>query len=138
MNLEDLNASTGALLGVIALLGVVVGWLKWLRPRWRRVKDDALGARDALVGREAIIDRASGREVAPAIPGIGHRMATVEQALTTLVNNEARLSALEHDVAELKDARIERALTKVESIAAFDAIAKAHDAQPDHIDVDDA
>ena len=136
--IEGVSSTTQAVLGVVALLGVLVGWLRWARPRWRKVKNDALGARDALVGREAIVDRASGREVAPAIPGIGMRMATVEQALLTLIDNEKRLAALETDVKDLKDAAAERVLTKIESITAYDAIAKAHDAQPDRIDPHDA
>lgn len=136
MNLADISATTGLALSLCALLAVLGGWLRWARPRWRKIKNDALGARDALVGRDAIVDRASGREVAPAIPGIGQRMATVEQALVTLVDNEHRLTALEHDVAELKGATVERALTKVESIAAWEAMAKAHDARPDFIDGD--
>jgi hypothetical protein len=136
MNLADLSATTGLALSVCALLAILGGWLKWVRPRWHKVKNDALGARDALVGREAIIDRASGLEVSPAIPGIGTRMATVEQALITLVDNEQRLTALEGDVADLKAASVERTVTKIESIAAWDAMSKAHDAQPDFIDGD--
>lgn len=136
--IEGISQTTELALALGGLLVMVGGWLRWVRPKWRHFKNDALGARDVLVGRDAIIDRASGREVAPAIPGIGHRMATVEQALTTLVNNEHRLSALEIDVAELKAARVERLVGKVESIAAYDAIAKAHDSQPDFIDGDNA
>lgn len=130
MNIADLNATTGLALSVCALLAILGGWWRWVRPRWHKVKNDALGARDALVGREAIIDRASGRVVAEAIPGIGSRMETVEQALITLVDNEKRLTALETDVADLKQAAVERVATRVDSIAAWQAITEAQRADP--------
>lgn len=145
--IDGLSQSTELALGLGGLLVMVAGGLRWARPKWRQFKNDALGARDALVGREAIIDRASGREVAPAIPGIGHRMATVEQVLVTLVDNEHRLSAAEDaisslraDVTRLDAAYVERIVTKAESASAWRAVEAAIDATPDHIDVkpDDA
>ena len=144
MNFTELNAVTGAALSFCALLVILGGWLKWVRPRWRKVKNDALGARDALVGRDAIFDRVSGRQLAPAIPGIGNRMEHQEREMSemkqaviqlaethtqlirvneALVDHEGRLMALEN-------AAVERVVGRAESAAAWRAMEAAHKAEP--------
>lgn len=136
-----------------AAIAVIAGWLRFVRPRWRRIRRDLVSARDAVIGRDAIIDPASGEQVAPALPGIGARMATVEdaqastsvaldrlaQVVATLAERQAadaalssKVDALEAHVADCTsraaglDARVGRLeAAAVERITATAAVAAA-------------
>lgn len=136
--IENLSAASGLALSILALLAAFVGWVRWVRPRVRKTRDDSVAIRDAILGRDPIIDSITKKEIAPALPGIGQRMATVEQALITFAQNQHDLEVLrgrvdEHDqdIKELKDARAERVVSRVESAAAFRAMEEAIKATPD-------
>lgn len=120
------------------LIGLLYAGLRWARPRWASVRHDVRAGRDALVGREPIVDSITGKEIAPALPGIGQRMATVETALIALVDNERRLTHLETTVEghtealkELRESTVERIVTRAESTAAFRAMEAAINADPE-------
>jgi hypothetical protein len=103
--------------------------------------------RDALVGREAVKDSITGRELSPALPGIGQRMANVETAIVAIAQQQQEIADLKvtvavHDreigkladgQARLEAAAVERVVSKAESAAAWRAMeAVAHD--PDRIE----
>lgn len=149
MNLTDLSATTEAFIGVCTVAVLLVSGYKVLwygkrggRPGWiKGFLQDVRGFRDAILGREEQRDSITREVVQPALPGIGVRMAhqesqmaEVTRALTTLVDQDRRLNDHEGRIVRLEGAADERMLTKIESIAAFDAMAKAHDARPDFID----
>lgn len=125
--------------GVTTLLGAVGAfWVKVARPRIERGRQEATAVRDAILGREPVVDSITGRELAPALPGIGQRMATVEQALVTLADNQRRLSDLEDEVIDhgeridkIEAATVERVVTRAESTAAWRAMEAAVQAEPD-------
>ena len=123
---------------------MLLGWLRVVRPRIRKARATLTSAQDALLGREAIIDSITGREIAPALPGVGSRMAHQEQqmelltvSVTKLVDQQQHQIALERRVdghedriKGLEDAAIERVVGKAESASAWramEAIAKQGD-----------
>ena len=144
MNFENLNAATGLALSLCALMALMLGWLRWLRPRYRQIKSDAISARDAIVGRDAQYDSITRELTEPALPGIGVRMASQEAQMTemtkavtqlavthtqlirvneTLVNHEGRL-------ANLEAATVERVAARNESTAAWGAVEAVANATP--------
>ncbi|HRD59388.1 hypothetical protein [uncultured Nocardioides sp.] len=123
---------------VLALVG---GWWRWLRPRYRRLRGEVVGIRDSILGREAITDSITGREIEPALPGMGVRMAGLEQAHTALEQSQARLldaiAALtesnaivanhEQRISALEMASVERVVMRAESAQAWRTIEKAYE-----------
>lgn len=119
------------------LMALWIGWAKAVRPKVRRFRARWNQAGDALLGREPIIDPASGRELAPALPGIGQRMATVEDAVKILAEAQARSEALSQrlsrvetqvstnteNIATMMVAAAERIVTKEEAAQMWRAIA---------------
>lgn len=134
-----MNDVADTLLAVGAVLALLAGWARWLRPRWRRVMRDVKAARDSLLGREAVVDTITGKEISPALPGVGARMAHQEQQMdlltmtvTKLVDQqqhqaalEARVGHVEGRVAALEEAAVERVVTRAESTAAWRAMEAA-------------
>lgn len=117
-------ASSGA-----AVLAAAIGWLRWVRPRFRRVRADFVAARDSIVGRDPVMDTITGVERLPALPGIGVRMATTEQqlgvltdAVAKIADSHVRLENHEERIARLEAASVERVVTKAESAAAWRAV----------------
>lgn len=144
MTLDRTNEIVALALGILALLGAFAGYLKVIRPRIRKARVTLASASDALLGREAIYDSITGAEIAPALPGVGARMAHQEQQMelltvtvTKLVDQqvhqqklERRVDGLESRVKGLEDQTIERVAGKAESISAWravEAVAKQHD-----------
>lgn len=121
-----------------ALALLAWGWWKRVRPWWKGLKRDLIGGRDALLGREAVTDSITGKELAPAQPGVGVRIANVESAIVTLAQlhvdiNDLKASRDEHGqrITKLEDAAVERVVGRAESAAAFQAIEAAIKATPD-------
>ncbi|MBO9523416.1 MAG: hypothetical protein J7518_17950 [Nocardioidaceae bacterium] len=126
-----------AIYTLCGLIAIWVGWVKLARPRVRKLFKGWRAAQDALLGREPIIDPASGRELAPALPGIGQRMATVEDAVKMLAENVAALDAVNRrvdrietqvganteNIAALMTATAERIITKAEAAEMWRAVA---------------
>lgn len=144
MTLDRSSEIIGLALGLIALLGAGLGWIRWVRPRLRKARATLTSASDALLGREAVIDTITGDVLAPALPGVGARMAHQEQQMelltvtvTKLVDQQVHQQKLEHRVdglegrvKGLEDGAIERVASKAESISAWravEAVAKNHD-----------
>ncbi len=138
------------LLGLAALLGVLVGWLRWVRPRIRRGKSEVTAIRDSILGRDAIVDSITGREIEPALPGVGVRLAATEKHLGVLAESVASLVLMHeridrvemHDkvqdarIDKLEEASVERIVSRAESAAGWRAMEEAVKATPDHV-VDD-
>lgn len=138
MNLDQAQVTISLLLGICALAGVVVGYLRWWRPKYRHVVGQVVAGRDSLIGREAVVDSITGREILPALPGIGVRMENVETAVVKVVDLiesehrqnrrieaiEAEVGQLWHRVGQLEDGVIERVAAKAESVATWRAVEK--------------
>lgn len=110
---------------LVGLIGAVYGTWRHYRPSVKR----AGAALDAIIGTEAVTDR-SGKEIEPAKPGLVHRTRTLEQTLSTLVDQDVRLKHLEDGHARndlrlkaLEDARVERLITQAESAHMWRAVA---------------
>ena len=170
--IDSLNAWLAAGLTLTAIVGAVASWLKWLGPQRKARAEkraererDRVAQRDVLLGRDPVKDSITNEVIAPALPGIGKRMASQElestrqsqqlteitRALTTLAEShkhqlvqDARLDRhdsdlrdLRADVSRLDAAYVERIVTKAESAQAWRAVEAAHNATPDHIDADE-
>jgi len=86
-------------IGVCTLLGLLIGYVRWWVPRWRRIKQRFDGAVDVLFGRPAIVDPASGRVVSPKLPSLGERLVGFDQDVETLKQTVAPVAS---DVAAVK------------------------------------
>lgn len=112
--LANLDTLQKTLAAVATVAGVVFAFWKWVRPRWRSLKSDFRAGRDALVGREAVVDSITGKELAPALPGMGVRMdtnerqlATLTEAVVALANTTTRLDDIERRVG-VNERRLDR------------------------------
>ncbi len=130
MSLDRTNEIVGLCIGICTLAGLIFAWLRWVRPRIRSTRRKATAISDALIGREAITDSITGRELAPALPGIGQRMETVEKAVTHIADllssqrhQDERIESLETRVDTLEGQVIERVAAKAEAVAAWKAVA---------------
>lgn len=121
----------GLSIGAAGLLAILAGYYRWLAPRIKRTRSEAVAVRDAILGREAMLDSITGIEVSPKLPGMGQRMATVEEALVSLVSSHIRLDDHERRIGSLEAATVERVVSRVDSAAAFRAMEAAINAQPD-------
>lgn len=136
------------LCGLLVLWG---GWVKAVRPRLRRLLRSWQAASDALLGRDAIYDSITGEERVPALPGIGQRMSTVEDAMKTLVDavadqrrlqqhvmdHEARISSLERDELRSAIAQAERAATAASAAEMLHMIRDRDTLDADSTETDD-
>lgn len=146
MDLDRTNDIVGLALGLLALLGALLGYLRWVRPRIKRGVGTWVQIRDSIIGRDAQRDSITGREVpGSALPGIGVRMDNVERGqvqtqkalehIATLIESQQqqdqRLDTVERRVDALEQAAIERVAGKAESVAAWRAVeAVARQADP--------
>ena len=137
MTIDNTDRAVGLILSLAALGALLVGYVRWLRPRWRTFWREIRAIRDALLGREAITDSITGDERVPALPGLGVRMASVEEnqtriteALVKLADSHELIQDHENRIKALEAAAVERVVTKVESAQAWRTIEKAIDAEP--------
>lgn len=112
--------------------GAVIALWRRKAPQVRAFCRRVDGTLDAIVGREAYVDTASGRRV-PALPPLTNRVANVEEAIIRLTRFEERVGSLEHRVTALEDGRVERTVARAESAQMWRAIA---DHDPDLIPPD--
>lgn len=147
--MDQTEQTIAILLGAVTLVGLVGGWwIKRGRPRVERTRHDLAAMRDAVLGRDQVVDSITGKELAPPLPGIGVRMAHQEEQMTLLTSAVARLADLhqwrqkveghleEHDaqIADLKASQMERIITRAESTAAWSAVEAVAKSHPDDED----
>lgn len=142
--LDNTQAVVAVALGLTSLLGAGWAFRAKVQPWWQDLRQDYIKGRDALVGRDAVVDSITGRELAPALPGIGQRMANVETAIVAIAQQQQEIADLKvtsaiHDreiarlgdgQARLEAAMVERIVTKAESAAAWRAMEAAAQAEP--------
>ena len=130
MSAAEIEAAAKIFLTFVAVAVVIIGWFKWLRPRLKKVNAESVAIRDAILGRDAILDSITGEERVPALPGIGMRMATVEEALVALADVHVKMLDHEERIRSLETGSLERIAARADSVAAFkaiEAIAKEED-----------
>lgn len=135
--MNDLRDRIELALAILALLGIIVGWLKVVRPRWRKGTERVTAALDTIAGRPPVVDSITGKELAPELPSIGKRMESVEGSVSRLVEviegqhkQDQRLDDHERRLQQLEEQVIERVASKAESVAAWravEAVAKGAD-----------
>lgn len=119
-----------------AVLSLIVGWVKVIRPRWHRGRSQFVAARDAIVGRDAVVDTITGVERSPALPGVGVRLANQEHHLGVLAEAVASIASSHHKLEDhesrilaLEEATVER--IRADSAAAWGAMEAATKSTPD-------
>lgn len=127
----DVTAVVATCTGVAASLGFVFSWLRWVRPGWQRWKRGAIGAWDSVVGREAVVDSITGRELSPALPGVGVRLDILTDAVAKIGDQHVRLEDHEDRIKRLELAAVERVVTRSESAAAWRAMEAVAQSKPD-------
>lgn len=129
---------------VVGLITALGGWFRWGRPKVEKARQDGAAMRDAILGRDPVVDSITGRELAPALPGIGVRMATTEEQMLLLTEAvakiadshvrlehiETRVNGIEADVADLKAGTMERIMARAEAAQAWSAVEAAVQATP--------
>lgn len=117
--------------GILTILGIVIGALRWMRPRWRSAARTWVAFRDTFLGRDAIMDTTTpGREIEPALPALGVRMSKVEIAVAQLAEQHRRLDNHEDRIVNLEQARVERVVTQAESAAMLNMVERLHEVDP--------
>lgn len=148
--IQGVNQTTELIIGVCTAIVLLAGAYKVLWHGRRRgnghrdpglikaILRDLRGGRDALLGRDAVVDTITGEERVPALPGIGVRMAHQEQqmellteAVAKLASTHTRLENHETRILKLEEAAVERVVTRAESAAAWRAMEAAALATPD-------
>lgn len=135
--LADHAMTFEALAALALVLGAVVTWLRWLRPRLRNTIGQVGAVRDSILGREAVTDSITGRELAPALPGVGVRLADQErhlgilsEAVATIAASHVRLEDHETRIVRLEAGSVERVVARAESAHAWAAMEAATKATP--------
>jgi hypothetical protein len=92
--ISDADLLSKLLATLLTLLTAVFAFFRWVRPRLKQAASDIQAGRDALIGRDAIHDTITGRELVPALPGIGVTRAESTAAWRAV---EAIATQPEHD-----------------------------------------
>jgi len=137
VNLDSTNALLAALLTGATLIGVIVGWVRWIQPRIELRIRTREGIRETILGRPAVVAKATGRVLADAQPGLATRLDTLEGLVAQIADQQKTLAAHEHRITELENARVERVATQLESTAMWEGIGRLHDG-PDRDDPPDS
>lgn len=124
----QLSIAIGAI--ATALAALYAGWRK-AKTVIREGRKDARAFKDAILGREEILHPDTGVILAPAVPGIGARMATIETAVVEMANTHLRVDRLEERVSHLEARDVERALARTESIELMRTIDAALKSTPE-------
>jgi hypothetical protein len=140
VSLSQTATSLGIILGVLGVISAVVAHYKVIRPRWRKFKGDVTSGRDVLVGRPAIIDPVTKKEIAPALASLGERLDSTQTEINGTLRDIVSLlesqrqqqrwnEAMETRVTLLESGAVERIVTKAESASAWravEAVANGH------------
>lgn len=112
------------------LVASVPFFLKKVIPAVRRRRERREAMHVAIVGSPPVVDRATGKQRAPAVPGIAERMETMETHMAVMARTVAslndaheRLDGLDERIQTLEDARVERVVSQAESAQMWRAVA---------------
>lgn len=152
--IDSINETTQVIIGVCTAGALLAGAYKvlWYGKRnpyrpgvLKGFLVDMRGFRDAILGREPVLDTITREVIKPALPGIGTRMAHQETQMelltvtvTKLVDQQVfqqqlaeRVDSVEGRVERLEAQAVERIVSRQESANAFRAMEAAYKANPD-------
>jgi hypothetical protein len=125
-------------LTLTTLAAIWLGWAKVVGPKLKPAWSRLVGTIQAIAGRDPIIDKVTGKEIAPALPPLGEQLSTINDTMAKLVvviesNHDAhkridqvvqRVDGHDQALAILAGAQIEKAALHKENAAFFDMVAK--------------
>jgi hypothetical protein len=123
-----MNSLTEIAVGTSAILAAITAiFMAWRRARIavKAGKQDARAFKDAILGRDEIVHPETGVVLAPAVPGIGARMATIETAVVQMADTHLQVEDLRARVSVLEQKDLERAMARTESIEMLRTIESA-------------
>lgn len=110
------NGTAALVIAIGGAAAVLAALLHRARRAYKKGKREVTAFKVAVMGRDAIIHPETGEELAPAVPGMGTRMATIEEAVVSMADERKRVDRLEERVIVLEQKDMERALARTESI----------------------
>jgi hypothetical protein len=132
---EFVKDNAALIVSVAAAIGVLAAGVRWTEKRLSRFSERWEASTDALLGREEIRHPDTGTVLVPATPGLGKRLADIEQTLTQLATTDDRITRLEvwkdeHllDVMRRESERHEEAKAMWSALEAIAKAAPGHDA----------
>lgn len=144
---QQILALTTAVLG---LVGLVTGYYRFWRPRWRKLVAGARLWWSTQVGSDAITHPVTGDIIQAAQKGVAHRLHAVEQGLTgqseilaraiALLEGQQELSnridGIDHRLTVVERGTLERTVVRAESAALLNLVAQeaaSHGTQPEQL-----
>lgn len=115
----------------VTVATALLAWWRWARPRLKRWNWERQAKNDVLIGRPAVLDSITGKELAPPLPGVGVRMDLLTETVAKLADTHLRIENHEERIKVLEEATVERVVTRAESAQAYRAIEAAINATPD-------
>jgi hypothetical protein len=73
--ISDADLLSKLLATLLTILTAIFAFFRWVRPKMKQAASDIQAGRDALIGREAIFDSITGKELVPALPDVHHGAA---------------------------------------------------------------
>ena len=140
-------------LGVLTLVGVVAGYCRFWRPRWRAFTAGVRLWWATQVGSEAILHPVTGEEIQPAQKGVAHRLHDLEQgqagqsailarAIDLLEGQQSlnhRIDGIDDRLTVVESGVVERTVARAESAAMLNLVAQeaaSHPPADDRPDLD--
>lgn len=121
-------------LTLTTLVGVWIAWAKVIGPKVKRAWSRGVGFFQTIAGRDPIIDKITGKEVAPAVPPLGEQLGSIHETMSKLVaviesNQDAhhRIDNHEARITVLEDGRVERIVSQAESAQMWRAVANENE-----------
>lgn len=119
------------------LVVIWVGWAKFLGPRVKAKWDWFVGILQSIGGRDPIVDKRTGVEIAPMVPALGVQLLSIDKRFETVNENMAqlievvksnqdahhRIDSVEQRVTVLETAEDARREVRAESTAMWQAVA---------------
>lgn len=112
IDLSNAQTDMALLIGIITILGAMVSWIRWARPKLRKMSREVTAIRDSILGRDEIRDTITNELIAPELPGIGVRVANTEEllievtgAISRLADTSDRLDDHERRISRLEGAQ---------------------------------
>ena len=102
MSPDTISEWWGAAVALVGAIGVAWGWFKWALPKLRRAGTVTRKITLTMIGDDALVDPLTGKEVRPAVPGLGDRVGSLEDTVRLLADQHLRIQDHELRITALE------------------------------------